>query len=139
MTRVAAALLLGSLLLSACHARGSAATGAPEGATTAAPSACAASDGIGRLKLVVITTPAVAETTEALVRLESETERSTLRMNAVLGTTFELRPGTYRLSISLPGYNSAKRSATIQCGSEQTLTVPLGRKREDPIASRAAA
>ncbi len=98
-------------------------------APVVAPSACAASNGIGRLTLLLILTPAVSETTEALVRLESETERSTVRVNAVLGTTFELRPGTYRLSISLPGYNSAERSVSIACGSERTLSVPLARKR----------
>ena len=80
-------------------------------------------------RLVLTLQPAVSETTEALVRLESETERSTVRVNATLGTTFELRPGTYRLSITLPGYNSADRSTRIECGSEKTLTVPLAKKR----------
>ncbi|WP_411279741.1 hypothetical protein [Gemmatimonas sp.] len=121
MTPVSAALLLGGLLLSACHARGQAAA--------AAPSVCAASNGVGRLTLQLNTTPPVPETSEALVRLESETERSTVRVNAVLGTTFELRPGRYQLSISLPGFNSAERSASIECGSARTLIVPLARKR----------
>ena len=115
------ALMLAGLLLSACQVRGRAAAGAP--------SACAASNGVGRLTLQLTTTPAVSETSEALVRLESETERSSVRVNAALGTTFELRPGRYRLSISLPGYHSAERSASIECGSARTLIVPLARKR----------
>ncbi len=130
MTSRRLAVLLGAgLLLSGCaHA----AAGTPAGASTssgAAPSACAAANGVGKLRLLLTMQPAVPETTEALVRLESETERSSVRVNATLGTTFELRPGTYRLSITLPGYNSAERSAIIDCGSDKTLTVPLTKKR----------
>lgn len=127
MTRPQSVLLIGgALLLSACaHA----APGTPAGAASVAPSTCATANGVGKLTLLLTLQPAVPETKEALVRLESETERSTVRMNATLGTTFELRPGTYRLSISLPGYRSAERSATIECGSDKAITVPLARKR----------
>jgi len=119
-------VMVGALLFSACaHA----APGPVAGATAIAPSACATANGVGKLTLMLTVQPAVSETTEALVRLESETERSTLRVNATLGTTFELRPGTYRLSISLPGYRSAERTATIDCGTNQTLTIALTRKR----------
>lgn len=119
-------LLIAGLSLTAC-AR--ATSGKPAAAASVAPSACASANGVGKLTLRLTLQPAVSETTEALVRLESETERSTVRVNATLGTTFELRPGTYRLSISLPGYSSAKRTATIDCGTDQTLTVPLNKKR----------
>lgn len=119
-------LLGGGLLLSACaHA----APGTPAGATTASSSACANDKSVGKLRLLLTLQGAVPETTEALVRLESETERSTVRVNATLGTTFELRPGTYRLAVSLPGYNNAERSAIVECGSDKTLTVPLAKKR----------
>ncbi|QJR35892.1 PEGA domain-containing protein [Gemmatimonas groenlandica] len=97
--------------------------------TSSAASTCASANGVGKLRLSLTLQPAVSETTEALVRLESETERSTVRVNATLGTTFELRPGTYRLSISLPGYNNAERTAIIDCGSDKALTVQLTRKR----------
>ena len=123
MKRLEIMLLLSSLLLSGCR------SGAKAAETAVAPSACATSNGIGRLTLLLTPTPVVTEITEALVRLESETERSTVRVNAVLGTTFELRPGIYRLFITLPGYKSAERSATIACGSAQTLNVPMARKR----------
>ena len=124
MKRPTLAVVLGALLISACR------TGAGSRDTRAAAnSACAASNGIGRLKLVLTTTSALPETSEALVRLESETERSTVQVNAALGTTFELHPGRYQLSISLAGYNSAERLVSIECGSDRTLTVPLAKKR----------
>ncbi len=116
-------LIVASLLLSACH------VGGRRTATASTPSVCTTAGGVGRLTLTLITAPTVSQTTEALVRVESETERSILRVNAQLGTTFELRPGTYRLSISLPGYSSAERAATIECGSERTLSVSLAKKR----------
>ena len=75
------------------------------------------------------TSPAVPENTEALVRLESEYERSTVRINAVLGSTFELRPGSYRLTISVPGYSSVTESASVTCGSDRTVTAALSKKR----------
>jgi hypothetical protein len=111
-----------------------AARGTPAGAAATAPtsatsSTCASTMGVGTLRFLLTLQPTVPETTEALVRLESETERSTVRVNATLGTTFQLRPGTYRLSITLPGYASAERSVTIACGSDTTLTVPLAKKR----------
>ena len=121
------ALLLGGVLLVSACAR--AASGTPAGATTTAPSACAASNGVGKLRLLLTLQPAVAETTEALVRIESETERSSVRVNATLGTTFELRPGPYRLTVSLPGYTSAERAANITCGADKTLSITLTKKR----------
>jgi hypothetical protein len=103
----------------------------PVAATAAVPAdrTCASAAGIGRLVLVLDAQPATSGTPEALVRLESDTERSTLRVNAALGTTFELRPGRYRLGITLGGYNSAERQVVVACGTEQTLTVPLNKKR----------
>jgi hypothetical protein len=116
----------GALWLSACvHA----APGRAAAAAAGVPSACTTANGVGKLMLRLTVQPAVTETTEALVRLESETERSTVRVNAALGTTFELRPGTYRLSISLPGYSSEKRTAIMECGTDKTLSVPLTRKQ----------
>ena len=122
MTRRQSTLLLGgALLVSACaHA----ASGTP-----AAPSACAAANGVGTLRLLLTLQPAVPETTDALVRIESDTERSTVRVSATLGTTFELRPGTYRLTVSLPGYTSAARTADIACGADKSLSIALTRKR----------
>jgi hypothetical protein len=112
------------------HASPGTAAGAAATPSSSAPTpACISPNGIGKLRLLLTLQPTVPETTEALVRLESETERSTVRVNAALGTTFELRPGTYRLSISVPHYVSANRSAVIDCGSENTLTVPLSKKR----------
>lgn len=122
MTRIVPLLLIGGLLATGCRSR-------PGAAAVAETTACAAANGVGQLRLVLSMQPAASETTEALVRLESETERSTIRVNATLGTTFELRPGRYRLSISLAGYNSAERQASVECGSNQTLTVPLTKKR----------
>ena len=122
MTRRQSTLLLGgALLVSACA---NAASGTP-----AAPSACAAANGVGTLRLLLTLQPAVPETTEALVRIESDTERSTVRVSATLGTTFELRPGTYRLTVSLPGYTSAARTADIACGADKSLSIALTRKR----------
>lgn len=126
------AVRLGAGLLTCGCAR--AAPGTPAGAAATASSSaisstCASTVGVGTLRFRLTLQPAVPETTEALVRLESETERSTVRVNATLGTTFQLRPGTYRLSITLPGYASAKRSVTIACGSDTTLTVALAKKR----------
>ena len=106
-----------------------AAGGAATASSPATTSACTAASGVGKLRLLLALQPGVSETTEALVRLESDSERSTVRVNATLGTTFELRSGTYRLAISLPGYKSADRSAIINCGSENTLSVLLSQKR----------
>jgi len=115
-----------ALLFSAC---GRAGPGPAAVAASVVPSACAAANGVGKLSLRLTVQPAVSETTEALVRLESETERSTVRVNATLGTTFELRPGTYRLSISLSGYSSAQQTVIIDCGTDRTLSVSLTKKR----------
>jgi hypothetical protein len=129
MTYLRSACLLGGALLVTACAR--ATSGTPAGATSspAAPSACAAANGVGKLRLLLALQPAVPETTEALVRIESENERSSVRVSATLGTTFELRPGTYRLTVSLPGYTSATRTADIACGADQSLSIPLARKR----------
>jgi hypothetical protein len=126
-----AVLLAAGLCASGCaHKKPRTAEGAAAPTSSSGkPSACTEANGVGKLQLLLTLQTAVPETTEALVRLESETERSTVRVNANLGTTFELRPGTYRLSITLPGYNSAERSASIDCGTDKTLTVPLARKR----------
>lgn len=107
----------------ACRPRTGALAAAPTGAS------CASGTGVGRLVLAIAAQPAPGGTSETLVRLESETERSTVRVNTALGTTFELRPGRYRLSLVLGGYNSAERQVQIACGTEQTLTVPLEKKR----------
>lgn len=108
--------------------RGAAPATAAAGASNARTD-CASAEGVGRLALTLATQPAAPQTSEALVRLESETERSTVRVNAALGTTFELRPGRYRLNITLAGYNGADRNVQITCGAEETLVVPLSRKR----------
>ncbi len=122
MTARAVLLLATTLLVAGCRPRGTS-------AGAAASSACAASGGVGRLTLRLATQPAPPETSEALVRLESDTERSTVRVNAALGTTFELRPGRYRLAITLAGYSGAERQISIECGTAQTLTVPLNKRR----------
>ena len=123
MTRVRAMMLLSTPLWSACVRRPAPVTPAT------ASSPCAGANGIGRVQLRMSTSPTVPESTEALVRLESEYERSTVRINAVLGSTFELRPGTYRLTISVPGYSSVTESATVTCGSDRTVTAALSKKR----------
>lgn len=122
MTRVRAIMLLSTPLWSACVRR-------PAPVSPASASSCAGANGIGRVQLRMSTSPAVPESTEALVRLESESERSTVRINAVLGSTFELRPGSYRLTISVPGYSSVTESATVTCGSDRTVTAALSKKR----------
>jgi len=113
----------------AAAASSSSTSSSTSASTSTSTPACTATNGVGKLRLLLTLQPTVPETTEALVRLESETQRSTVRVNATLGTTFELRSGTYRLAISLPGYKSAERSAIIDCGSDKTLTVPLSKKR----------
>jgi hypothetical protein len=123
VTRVRAIMLLSIPLWSACVRRPAPVTPAT------ASSPCAKANGIGRVQLRISTSPTVPESTEALVRLESESERSTVRINAVLGSTFELRPGSYRLTISVPGYSSVTESATVTCGSNRTVTAALSKKR----------
>ena len=129
MKHTTAALLIAFLLLSACHKRSASEARASGGSTVAAPPACTVSNGVGRLKLLLTTAQTLSETAEALVRLQGVTERSTVRVNATLGTTFELRPGSYRLLISLPGYNRTERSVSVECGDDDSLTVSLARKR----------
>ena len=129
MKHATATLLIGYLLLSACHKRSGSQARASGVSTVAAKPACTVSNGVGRLKLLLTTAQTLSETAEALVRLQGETERSTVRVNATFGTTFELRPGSYRLFISLPGYNSTERSVSVKCGDDDSLTVSLARKR----------
>lgn len=119
--RLALAVLLAAV--TGCRARAAATAAVPASAS------CASAGGIGRLVLVLNAQPATSGASEALVRLESETERSTLRVETALGTTFELRPGRYRLSVALGGYSSAERQVAVACGTTQTLTVPLIKKR----------
>lgn len=64
---------------------------------------------------------------EAVVRVEGEAYKSTVRVDAGTGTVLELPEGTYQLRVSLSGYRSISRTVRVQCGKDEPVTMILTR------------
>ena len=64
---------------------------------------------------------------EAVVRVEGEAYKSTVRVDAGTGTVLELPEGTYQLRVSLSGYRSISRTVRVQCGKDEQVTLILTR------------
>ena len=82
---------------------------------------------LANLTVRIATVPPVGRDTEATVRLEGETMRNTVRVNASAPAPFALAKGVYVVRVSLSGYNSAEGRVTLTAGCEATMDVSLRR------------
>ncbi len=64
---------------------------------------------------------------EAVMRVEGDGYKSTVRVDVGTGTVLELREGTYQLRISVSGYRSISRTVRVQCGKDESVTLLLTR------------
>ncbi len=83
---------------------------------------------LATLTVVLRTEPAVVAGTEASLRLDGETTRNSLRVDAALPQPFTLAKGVYVVRVSLPGYVGVEGRASLTAGCEATMTMVL-RKR----------
>ena len=80
---------------------------------------------LATLTVTLRTEPAVAAGTEATLRLEGETTRNSLRVDATLPQPFTLSKGVYVVRVSLPGYVGVEGRANLTAGCEATMTMTL--------------
>ena len=65
---------------------------------------------------------------EAVIRIESETPRATVRVPVAEGTLMELREGRYILHIAVGGYRSVDQPIAVTCGKDIKLPITLTRR-----------
>lgn len=65
---------------------------------------------------------------EAVIRIESETPRATVRVPVAEGTLMELREGRYILHIAVSGYRSVDQPVAVTCGKDIKLPITLTRR-----------
>jgi hypothetical protein len=82
---------------------------------------------LANLTVRIATVPPVGRDTEATVRLEGETMRNTVRVDASLPAPFALAKGVYVVRVSLAGYSSAEGRVALTAGCEATMDVALRR------------
>jgi hypothetical protein len=133
-----AVLLTGTITLatSACTARTRASTrgdqlpaSAPTaGGTDLSATSCNPRDRNATLAGHAVLNFTPASSGEALVRVEGESSRSTVRIDVATGTTLELREGTYLLRISVQGYRNVEKSIKVVCGKELAVPIALSKR-----------
>jgi hypothetical protein len=79
------------------------------------------------LTVNMVTEPAVAAGTELNLRLDGETTRSSIRVDATQPSLFTLAKGVYVVRVSLPGYTGVEGRATLTAGCTATMTLVLRR------------
>jgi hypothetical protein len=82
---------------------------------------------LANLILHITTVPQVGRDTEATVRMEGETIRNAVRVDASVPAPFALAKGVYVVRVSLGGYGSAEGRVTLTAGCEATMAVELRR------------
>ena len=82
---------------------------------------------LANLTVRITATPPVGRDTEATVRVEGETTRNTVRVDATAPAPFALSKGVYVVRVSLAGYGGAERRVTLTAGCEATMAVELRR------------
>ncbi len=79
----------------------------------------------GNLTLTITTEPQVAEGTELTLRLDGETTRSSIRIDATKPTGYSLAEGVYVVRAGLPGYTGVEGRVVLTAGCEATMTMQL--------------
>jgi len=82
---------------------------------------------LANLTVSIATVPQVGRDTEATLRLEGETTRNTVRIDATTPSQFALAKGVYVVRVSLSGYSGAEGRVTLTAGCEATMTMELRR------------
>jgi hypothetical protein len=80
------------------------------------------------LTVNMVTEPAVAAGTELNLRLDGETTRSSIRVDATQPSSFTLAKGVYIVRVALPSYVGVEGRAVLTAGCSATMTLVL-RKR----------
>lgn len=142
----ASMLSLAVLASSGCRRGKSASELAPDAASVPVAVSCAAAQTptapvsgvpvpralpVGTLVLTLTTQPPARPASEATVRIEGETSRSTVKVDPRLPARFELAPGLYDLRVALDGYASLSVRVTLSAGCTAEVTPTLrGRSPE---------
>lgn len=79
----------------------------------------------GNLTLTITTDPPVAEGTELTLRLDGETTRSSIRIDATKPTGYTLTEGVYVIRAGLRGYTGVEGRVVLTAGCEATMTMQL--------------
>ena len=130
-SRVSTALLASTIVLNGCHRAGLSGGEMASRVTTSvcppgvAPASSAEGPPLATLTVTLRTEPPVAAGTEANLRLDGETTRNSLRVDASLPQPFTLAKGVYVVRVSLPGYVGVNGRATLTAGCEATMTMEL--------------
>lgn len=124
--------LCASTVISACHrvaplpsSGGATVAGA---GPSSVPNQCDPRNPSASLTGRVLLTFTGAANGEAVIRIESETPRATVRVPVAEGTLLELREGRYILHISVSGYRSIDHPLAVECGKDIKLPIPLSRR-----------
>lgn len=107
----------------------------PATAATACSPSTPASSRMGRVTLTFAGASGGASTGasagasagEAVVRVEGEAYKSTVRVDVATGTVLELREGEYQLRIAASGYRGGDRRVRVTCGGDEPVVVALSR------------
>ena len=79
------------------------------------------------VNVMLTTEPAASDSAEAAIRIEGETDRSTMNVNASAPLTMRLLRGVYDLRISLAGYRAVSGQMALTAGCSTNLTITLRR------------
>ena len=90
-----------------------------------APASITDAPPLATLTVTLRSEPPVAVGTEASLRLDGETTRNSLRVDATLPQPFTLSKGVYVVRVSLPGYVGVEGRASLTAGCEATMTMDL--------------
>lgn len=131
--RLSAVMLMGvSSAVSACHRvtalPAAGATPVAGAGPSSIPNQCDPRNPSASLTGRVLLTFAGAASGEAIIRIESETPRATVRVPVAEGTLMELREGRYILHIAVGGYRSVDQPVAVTCGKDVKLEIPLSRR-----------
>lgn len=125
-------ILCASTVINACHrvaALPSAGSAPVAGAgPSSIPNQCDPRNPSASLTGRVLVTFMGAASGEAVIRIESETPRATVRVPVAEGTLMELREGRYILHIAVSGYRSVDQPIAVTCGQDIKLPITLSRR-----------
>lgn len=133
LRHVAMGLAFAALVVSCRGAKTSAAdvasrvtvSACPEGVPPSKPGEAAPP---ATLTVNMVTEPAVAAGTELNLRLDGETTRSSIRVDATQPSGFTLAKGVYIVRVALSGYTGVEGRAVLTAGCSATMTLVLRKK-----------
>ena len=133
-------ITLGALAIGGCHRGALASASVSDASKTPVAVSCATAQTptapttgvpapralpVGVLLLTLRTEPPAPPASEATVRLEGETSRSTVKVDPRLSARFELAPGLYDLRVALDGYVSLLVRVTLTAGCTAEVSPTL--------------